>query len=80
MPSKKFWKILKPDLVVGWGYTLEEKFLPQKTLGFINRTLKYHLFTLDGFPLISFWCMHHPSMGCEIDLYREIFRDIKSLI
>lgn len=75
-------EILRPNLIVGWGWdNLEWKYLPQardqieisKNCAGIN----LHLFTLNGFPPVPIWCMHHPSMGINIDAHRACFAEIK---
>lgn len=77
--------ILQPDLVVGWGWSdLEWKYLPQPRNQIdINKDcagIHLHLFTLNGFPKIPIWCMHHPSMGINIDAHRTCFAEIKRFL
>ena len=78
-------QILKPDLIVGWGWdNLEWKYLPaarQQTVISQDCTgIHLHLFTLDGFPPVPIWCMHHPSMGLNIDAHRACFAKIKDFL
>ncbi|MCQ2060894.1 MAG: hypothetical protein MJY47_04820 [Fibrobacter sp.] len=78
-------QILKPNLIVGWGWdNLEWKYLPAPRHQIdINRDcagIHLHLFTLDGFPRIPIWCMHHPSMGININAHRECFAKIKDFL
>lgn len=77
-------EILRPDLIVGWGWTLESDYLPaSKKIIEIKRGLagvNLHLFTLDGFPQIPIWCMHHPSVGFGIEAHRACFAEIKKFL
>ena len=78
-------KILQPDLIVGWGWSdLEWKYLPEsRNQVDINKDcagIHLHLFYLNGFPNIPIWCMHHPSMGIDIDAHRTCFAEIKKYL
>ncbi|WP_288788632.1 hypothetical protein [uncultured Fibrobacter sp.] len=78
-------EILRPDLIVGWGWdNLEWKYLPQARNQIeISKDcvgINLHLFTLNGFPPVPIWCMHHPSMGINIDAHRACFAEIKKFL
>ena len=78
-------EVLQPDLIVGWGWSdLEWKYLPQSRNQIdINKDcagIHLHLFTLNVFPKIPIWCMHHPSMGINIDAHRTCFAEIKRFL
>lgn len=76
-------EILRPDLIVGWGWTLESDYLPDKKCGDVIKKIagiNLHLFTLNGFPPVPIWCMHHPSVGFNIDAHRECFAEIKKYL
>lgn len=77
--------VLHPDLIVGWGWSdLEWKYLPQARKEIcINKNcagINLHIFTLNGFPQIPIWCMHHPSMGINIEAHRTCFAEIKKYL
>lgn len=78
-------EILRPDLIVGWGWdNLEWKYLPEpRNQIIINKNcsgIHLHLFTLNGFPSVPIWCMHHPSVGISIDDHRTCFAEIKKFL
>lgn len=71
-------EILKPDLVVGWGYSrLEWEWLPHDRKQIWQVPGKLHLFTIDEYPPVPFWCMKHPSNFFPVDLHRELFALVK---
>ena len=78
-------EILRPDLIVGWGWSdLEWKYLPKARNQIVISKdcagIHLHLFTLNGFPPVPIWCMHHPSMGINIGAHRTCFAEIKKYL
>lgn len=73
--------VLKPDLVIGWGYSkLEWTWLPEDRKQIWELPKRAHLFTLDGYRQCPIWCMKHPSSCFPISDHREIFEKIKEYL
>lgn len=71
-------KILNPDLVIGWGYSkLEWTWLPHARKQIWVVPGKLHLFTIDDYGPIPFWCIKHPSSFFPVNLHRELYKLIK---
>lgn len=76
-------EILRPELIVGWGWTMESDYFPEKKCGDVIRNIagiNLHLFYLNIAPQIPFWCMRHPSEWFNIDVHRECFAEIKKFL
>jgi hypothetical protein len=76
-------EILCPELIVGWGWTLESEYLPEKVCGDVIKKIagiNLHLFYLNNYPQIPFWCMRHPSEWFNIDVHRECFAELKKYL
>ena len=76
-------RLLKPDLVVGWGWSMEWNYLPKHC----NETVlearcgygRLRLFNLEGCPPVPFWCMCHPSSSrFNTEAHRACFAEIKN--
>lgn len=73
--------VLKPALVVGWGYSrLEWEWLPHDRKQIWQVPGKLHLFTIDEYEPIPFWCMKHPSRFFSVGLHRELYALIKEFL
>lgn len=70
--------ILRPDIVVVWGWgKLMTTWLPvAKT----KLNTKPYIFTLNGYPPVPFWCMHHPSCGICKNTHKELWQDVQKFL
>lgn len=78
---KEVLKKLEPDLVVAWGYgDLEWHWLPQEKRNIFEGDNNLHLFTINEYPSVPFWCMKHPSSFFSIDEHRAWFQHVKNFL
>ena len=75
-------EILRPELVVGWGWSLEGYLPGRCNVTYLERACgrrQLHLFNLEGCIPVPIWCMCHPSSSWfNTEVHRACFAEIKT--